>query len=326
MFKGCRFKFSLALAAGLLAAPPASVGFGQGPMGRPAGIDETKKSESVSRYQWTQEDDDRRVRVTVDNKVVFADDYSDVRELAGDARLIVEDARKGEPERRYHVERGAGGGLARYYWVDGAERELDAEGREWVGRTLLEAVRRGGLNARERARSILRRGGPRALSAEIAHLRGDHTLRIYFEELLGAPGLGDDALADALRAASRVTADYERAQLLVRTADSFLSRERLVPAYFEAAARIRSDYELRRVLSNAVSREGLGPAALAAAVRAAARIGSDYEKATFLIQVARLGAGDERVRAAFAEVLGTISSVYERARVERVSARRAPPN
>ena len=87
-----------------------------------------------------------------------------------------------------------------------------------------------------------------------------------------------------------------------------------------------SGYELRRVLSNAVRREGLSGTALAAAVRAAARISSDYEKATFLIQVARLNPDDERVRAAFAGVLRSISSDYERGRVERVAARRGPSN
>lgn len=326
MFNHRLFRFSFALALGASAASSAGVCFGQEQKRAVRNSVDEKKSESTSRYQWTHEDDDRRVRVTVDNKVVFADDYSDVREVAEDARLIIEDARKGESERRYRVEHGAGGALVRKYWVGGAERELDGEGREWVRRTLLEAVRRGGLHARERARAILRDGGPRALSEEISHLRGDHTLRIYFEELLGAPGLDEAALADALRGASRVAGDYERAQLLVRTADAFLTKERLVPAYFEAAARIKSDYELRRVLSNAVRRESLGAAALAAAVRAAAGIGSDYEKAAFLTQVARLNPRDERVRAAFAEVLGTISSDYERGRVERVMLRAGASN
>lgn len=323
MFKSSLLKLSFALALGACAA---TVCFAQEPKRTRTSIDETKKSETVSRSQWTHEDDDRRVRVTVDNKVVFADDYSDVREIPEDGRLVVEDRRKGEPERRYRVERGAGGDLVRKYTVNGSERELDAEGREWVRRTLLEAVRRGGLNARARAQAILRDGGARALAEEIKQLRGDHTLRLYFEELLGAPGLDDETLADALRGASRVAGDYERAQLLVRTAGTFLARERLVPAYFEAAARIKSDYELRRVLSNAVRREELSAAALVAALRASARISSDYEKATFLLQVARLDRSDERVRAAFAEVLRTISSDYERGRVERVVARLGTSN
>lgn len=327
MFKHGLFKFSLALAAVAFASPSsAGVCYGQEPKRATRNSVEEKKSENSSRFQWTHDDGDRRVRVTVDNKVVFADDYSDVRDIEDDGRLIIEDGRNDGAERRYRVERGAGGGLVRKYWVNGGERELDGEGREWLRRTLLEAVRRGGLDAKARAQAVLRGGGPRALAEEIKHLRGDYTLRVYFAELLGAPGLDDTTLADALRNSSNISSDYERAQLLVRVADKFLSKERLVPAYFEAVARIGSDYERRRVLSNAVRREGLSGAALAAAVRAAARISSDYEKAAFLIQVARLNASDERVGAAFADVLRTISSDYERGRVERVAARRGPSN
>lgn len=327
MFRNGLFKFSLALAAGaFVAASPAGVCFGQESKRATRNSVEEKKSESTSRFQWTHDEGDRRVRVTVDNKVVFADDYSDVRDIGDDGRLIVEDRREGEAERRYRVERGAGGGLVRKYSANGDERELDGEGREWLRRTLLEAVRRGGLNAKARAQAVLRDGGPRALAEEIKHLRGDYTRRIYFEELLGAPALDDSTLADALRNSSNISSDYERAQLLVRVADKFLSKDRFVPDYFEAVGRISSDYERRRVLSNAIRREGLSNAALAAAVRASARISSDYEKAAFLIQVARLDAGDERVRAAFAEVLRSISSDYERGRVERVAARRGPSN
>ena len=327
MLKHGLFRVSLALAAGaFVASSSAGVCSGQGPRRATQNSIDEKKSENVSRYQWTHDDDDRRVRVTVDNKVVFADDYSDVRDIQDDGRLIVEYRREGEAERRYRVERGAGGGLVRKYWVDGDERELDGEGREWLRRTLLEAVRQGGLEARPRAQRILREGGPRALAEELTHRRGDDARRVSFEELLGAPGLDDSTLAGALRDSSDISSDYERGQLLVRMADRFLAKERLVPTYFEAVGRISSDYERHRVLANAIKREGLSNAALVAAVRAAAGISSDYEKATFLIQVARLGARDERVGAAFADVLRSISSDYERGRVERVAARRGPSN
>ena len=326
MFRSGLVKFSFALAAGVLAAASAGVCFGQESKGTRTGVEETKKSETTSRFQWTHEDDDRRIRVIVENKVVFADDYSDVRDIPADGRLIVEDNRTPGQDRRYRVERGAGGELRRTYRVNGAERPLDAEGREWVRRTLLEAVRQGGLEARPRAQRILRERGPRGLAEELTHVRGDYVRRIYFEELLGAPGLDDSTLADALRNSSNISSDYERAQLLVRVADKFLPKERLVPTYFEAVGRISSDYERRRVLSNAIRREGLSNAALVAAVRASARISSDYEKAAFLIQVARLNTSDERVGAAFAEVLRSISSDYERGRVERVAARRGAPN
>ena len=327
MFKSSLFKFSLALALGAFAASAVSVCLAQ--ESKPAKArraTEEKKSETNSRWMWTHTDDGRGVKVAVENKVVFADDYSDVREIPSDGRLIIEDNRAGGLDRGYRVERGADGGLLRTYRVNGAERALDAEGREWLRRVMLEAVRQGGLDARPRAQRILRERGARGLAEELTHMRGDYVRRIYFEELMNAPGLDEQTLADALRNASRISSDYERAQLLIRVDDAFLAKDRLVPAYFEAVGRITSDYERRRVLSNALKRDGLSSDALVAVVRAAARISSDYEKATVLIQIARLNPTDARVRGAFAEAVRTITSDYERGRVEKVAARSGAAN
>jgi hypothetical protein len=325
MFRSGLLKFSVGVALGVAAL--AASGLAQeSKRATTRNIVEEKKSETGSRFSWVHTDDRISVKVTVENKVVFADDYSDVRDIPSDGRLVIEDNRTPGVDRRYRVERGAGGELRRTYRVNGAEREFDAGGREWLRRTLLEAVRQGGLEARPRAQRILRERGARALAEELTHVRGDYVRRIYFEELLGAPGLDDATLAAGLRNASNISGDYERAQLLVRVADAFLKADRLVPAYFEAVGRITSDYERRRVLSSILRREGLSAVALAAAVRAAAGISSDYEKATVLIQVARLNPSDARVRAAFAEAVRTISSDYERGRVEKVAARSGVPN
>ncbi|HLL75428.1 MAG TPA: hypothetical protein VK421_09180 [Pyrinomonadaceae bacterium] len=327
MFKSSLFKFSLALALGAFAASSASVCFAQASKQTTTrSATEEKKSEANSRWTWTHTDDGRGIKVAVENKVVFTDDYSDVREIPSDGRLIIEDNRAGGVDRRYRVERGAGGELVRTYRVNGAERQLDAEGREWLRRVMLEAVRQGGLEARPRAQRILRERGARALAEELTHVRGDYVRRIYFEELMNAPGLDEQTLADALRNASRISSDYERAQLLIRVDDTFLAKDRLVPAYFEAVGRISSDYERRRVLLNALKRAGLGGDALVALVHAASRISSDYEKATVLIQVARLNPTDSRVRGAFAEAVRTITSDYERGRVEKVAARSGAAN
>lgn len=319
MFRNDLLRFSFALALGLCAA---ASGFAQESKRETTrSAVEEKKSETNSRFSWVHSDDGRGIKVTVENKVVFADDYSYMRDIPADGRLIIEDTRGNGPDRRYRVERGASGELRRTYRVNGAERAFDQEGREWLRRTLLEAVRQGGLEARPRAQRILRDGGARALAEELTHVRGDYVRRIYFEELLGAPGLDERTLADALRNASNISSDYERAQLLVRVAGNFLPKDRLVPVYFEAVGRIGSDYERRRVLSNALRREGLSAGALVAAIRAAAGISSDYEKATVLIQAARLNPTDARVREAFAAAVRTISSDYERGRVEKVAAR-----
>lgn len=285
---------------------------------------EAKRAEEISRHTsrstWINQDDKRIVKVTVEDKVVLNDDFTDAADIPSDGSLEVEDNRDGTA-RRYRVVRGAGGGLERTYWVNGGLRALDAEGREWVRRVMLEASRQGGLFARQRAQRILKERGARGLAEELTHVRGDYARRIYFEELVASGRLDDSALASALQSL-RIASDYERAQFLIRAAEVALPRERVVPAYFEAVGQIGSDYEHRRVLSAVLKREGLGREAQLAALRSAARIGSDYEKATFLVQFARLGVTDERVRAAFADAARTIGSDYERGRVEKAAARR----
>ena len=277
-----------------------------------------------SRITWIESNDGIKVEVKVEGKVVLNDDYTDVASIPTDGRFTIEDNRDGVA-RRYRVERGAGGELRRTYTVGGAERALDPEGRAWLNRVMLQAVRQGGLFAKERAQRILRERGARGLSEELSHVKGDYVRRIYFEALVTSGDLDDSTLSHALRSLS-IGSDYERAQFLIKAADATLGREKLVPVYFEAVAKINSDYEHRRVLSAVIKRSNLGRDALAAAVRSAAGIESDYEKATFLIAVARLNPDDERVRAAFADAVRTIGSDYERGRVEKAAARRAPGN
>lgn len=284
----------------------------------------TEVTRSNSRSTWVEIDNDIKVEIKIEGKVEMNDDYTDVADIPTDGTFTVEDNRGGTT-RRYRVVRGAGGGLERSYSVGGSERALDAEGREWLRRVTLEAVRRGGLFARERARRILRERGARGLSEELTHVRGDYVRRVYFEELVASGQLDDSTLNEALNSL-RIGSDYERAQFLIRAADASLGRESVIPTYFAAVGKINSDYEHRRVLSAVVKRGGLGRDVLVAALRSAAGIESDYEKATFLIQVARLNPEDERVRAAFADAVRSINSDYERGRVEKAAARRPAAN
>lgn len=277
-----------------------------------------------SRFTWIEQNDGIKVEVKVEGKIEMNDDFTDVASIPTDGRLTVEDNRSGVM-RRYRAERGAGGDLLRAYSVGGRERALDAEGQEWLRRVMLQAVRQGGMFAKERAHKILRERGARGLSEELTHVRGDYVRRIYFEALVASGNLDDAMLANALRSLS-IGSDYERAQFLIKAADAALASEKIVPVYFEAVGKIDSDYEHRRVLSALIKRPSLGRAALVAAIRSAAGVESDYEKATFLIQVARLNRAEEGVGAAFAEAVRTINSDYERGRVEKAAARRVGVN
>jgi hypothetical protein len=262
-------------------------------------------------WTWNNSDGGKKIEVRVENKVEFNDDYSDVANIPYDGELRIYDSR-GAHTFRLVVTAAPNGGLRRDYWVDGQVRPFDAEARAWLRDVLLKAAREGGLDARNRVERILRQRGTRGLIEEIAYVKGDYVRRIYFEALLQTPGVSNQDLKTALRNASTtIVGDYERAQLLVQIAKSFLAHQELVADYFEAVARIGSDYEHGRVLAAVFHRDELTKELLTALAKSAAGIKSDYEKATFLIKAAENYQGDAGLRREWLNAVRTIGSDYE---------------
>lgn len=265
-------------------------------------------------WTWNQSDNNQKIEVKVENKVEFNDDYSDVLAIPGDGALRIHDSR-GPRTFRLAIT-GSGGELRRDYSIDGQPRAFDAEGRSWLRAVLLQAVREGGLDARNRVQRILKQRGVPGLTEEITYLKGDYVRRIYFEELLQAPGVSRQDLKAAIRNASTtISGDYERAQMLLQVSRVFLVDKDLLPDYFEAASRIKSSYEHARILAGALSRDELSKEALAAIAQSAAKIESDYEKASLLIKGAERYQGDLSSRMEWLHAVRTIGSDYEHHRV-----------
>jgi hypothetical protein len=266
-------------------------------------------------WTWINADDRKKIEVKVENKVEFNEDYSDVSAIPGDGALRIHDSR-GAHTFRLVIARDSAGGIRRDYSVDGQSRTFDAEGRAWLRTVLLQAVREGGLDARTRAQRILKQRGASGLTEEITYLKGDYVRRIYFEELLQAPGVSTKDLKTAIHNASNsIVSDYERAQMLVQVAPVFLGDKNLTADYFDATSRIKSDYEHARVLSGALKQTRLSKDALIAIAQSAASIESDYEKASLLIKGADRYQGDLSSRMEWLHAVRTIGSDYEHHRV-----------
>ncbi|HEX8179245.1 MAG TPA: hypothetical protein VF525_06845 [Pyrinomonadaceae bacterium] len=286
----------------------------------------TAQEKSRSAWTWQNSDDAWRREVRVEGHAEFNEDYTDVQSLAADSMVKIEERRGGET-RRYEVRRGADDALRRTYWLNGAQRPLDAEAQRWAAGILLVAVRQGGLDARTRVARLLRQRGPDGVLAEIGQIEGDYGRRIYFDELLKTANLNSAALQKALREAARgIRSDYERAQLISHVADIYLHTDSLVPVFFETLDRIASDYERRRVMVSILQRPLTTPAVRRRLLQSAAALTSDYEKATLLIIAAPSYQADDALRAAFNETINTIGSDYERGRVRNVLARRTTMN
>ena len=266
-------------------------------------------------WTWINADDSKKIEVKVENKVEFNEDYSDVSAIPGDGALRIHDSR-GAHTFRLVIARDSAGGIRRDYSVDGQSRTFDAEGQSWLRTVLLQAVREGGLDARTRAQRILKQRGASGLTEEITYLKGDYVRRIYFEELLQAPGVSTKDLKTAIHNASNsIVSDYERAQMLLQVAPVFLGDKNLTADYFDATSRIKSDYEHARVLSGALKQIRLSKDALIAIAQSAASIESDYEKASLLIKGADRYQGDLSSRMEWLHAVRTIGSDYEHHRV-----------
>jgi hypothetical protein len=283
--------------------------------------DSSRQAEERSTWIWSHKDDGVLVEVRVEGKVAFTEDYTDITSVSEDGLFQVRDERNGTA-RKLRVVRGADGSPQRSYFVNGRARELDAEGRAWMAKFLLEAVRESGLDAKARALRILKARGVRGVLGEISLIKGDYARRIYFETLIKEGNLSGNDLESALKQAAReIASDYELAVFLIDNTESYLGTDKLIPAFFEATKKIGSDYEHRRVLSAVVKKQP-GRRVLGPMLESAGSISSDYEKASFLIEAASLYLADAGLRSAFLQTVNSISSDYERGRVLSVVAKK----
>src|ERR1051325_9583945 len=216
IIKGASLLFSLTLICVLVNAStgPNRTAKGQSP--RSTTRTERTMTQGDGNWNWIHKDDSASVEVSIRGKVEFTDDYTDIKGISDDdGRIRIVDERGGVT-RKFEATVTARG-LKRSYWVNGESRPLDNEARGWLAKVLNDTVRQGGYDARPRVQRILREGGPSAVLQEISQLKGDYVKRIYFDELIKNGNLSDDTVRQVLRqAATEITSDYEKAQLLIK--------------------------------------------------------------------------------------------------------------
>jgi hypothetical protein len=272
---------------------------------------QTVKSETRNAWKWEWNDDGWKKRLEIRGKAEFTDDYTDIRSVSEGGSVEIEEVRDGV-SRRLEIKPDAGGQLQRAYYYNGRARALDQDGRAWVARIVLEAVRQSAIDADKRVQRIFERRGLAGVLEEISLTHGDYAKRIYFEALLKNRSLDATALQSVLREAARqISSDYDQAQLLVGVSETLADRTAAVPAFFEAVATIKSDYDRRRVLSAALKRGAANRELLLMVIRSAAGISSDYDKSLVLKEAAALGLEDPALAGAFFQTVKTIGSDYE---------------
>jgi hypothetical protein len=263
-------------------------------------------------FRWQDDGFFSRMDLEIRGTVEFADNDSDVKSISGDGYFRLEHWASG-PARTYLVRPGSNG-IERLYSVDGVSKTLDADGRAWLSRVLPEVIRESAIGAPERVKRILRQQGANGVLAEVAKIRGDHSRRVYLENLLDYGSLNGENLRESMRLGRKISSDGEKAGLLVAAAPHYqtpATRE----SFFDSVDSISSDGEHRRVLASVLERYGPDRETLALALRSAKRISSDGEKATVLVQAADFRLVDDTVRSNYFRAADSIGSDGEHRRV-----------
>jgi len=277
----------------------------------------TKRSETNNNQQnsrWTESVDGNELSVTIRGDVRFNDDYTDVVSVADGSFFQIKEKRNGMT-RQIEISVQGNGELQRRYTVQGGAREYDREARSQLTRMLADALRNG-FDLEARARRVLREHGAVAVLNEAAQARSDYAKKVWLTTLTEADNLDSDFQRRLMNlVASQMSSDYERAEVLMRTARFDYGEKALRSAFTEVIEKMTSDYERGRVLKALLQQQKNQPESLLLAVKSAAIFSSDYEKAQLLIQAAKTSPVDAALRSALVDAAQNINSDYERGRV-----------
>jgi beta-lactamase regulating signal transducer with metallopeptidase domain len=254
------------------------------------------------------------LEIELDGVIEFTADETDIASLSRGGELDIEE-KEGRDSRRLVVEENRGQ-LERRWYVDGDEREFDAEARAWLSDMILVMFRRVGYQATERAERILARDGVDGLLQEISVLASDWVAGRYYTILLSQADLDPASVRRVVQQAGEtIDSDYQLAEMLIAVAENQPIDETVALAYVETAGSIDSDYEHRRVLSAILKRQGMSPELQQEILQSGIQISSDYELASLLIELIEARPLDDEMMHSFFAAVGTIDSDYEKRRV-----------
>jgi hypothetical protein len=271
------------------------------------------EQESSGNFTWSH--DGEKLSVQYRGSFELNDDDTDIVKVSPGGYVKVSDGGwvRG---RSVEITADASGAITRRFRVGSSQQPFEPEGRQWLAQMLPKFVRQSGFAAKERVARFLRSGGVPAVLAEISHIEGSYSKRVYFSQLLKQAPLDAAAARQVLEQAGReVQSDYELASLLMSGSDTLLADDATGKAYFEAARTIDSDYESRRVYTSIVRRATVAGPQLIGVLESVRSIESDYEAASLLSDIVEQHAIEGSLRVPFFTALDGIQSSYEKSRV-----------
>jgi beta-lactamase regulating signal transducer with metallopeptidase domain len=132
-----------------------------------------------------------------------------------------------------------------------------------------------------------------------------------------------ETLIAVTRAATKLTSDHDKAEVLLSVAKHYIPNNELRTAYFDAVLSMHNDFDRTRTLEPVLMKDSLPASAAPQLVRIAAAMSSDVGRGAIVMRVANNHpALTPSVRAALISVAGVFHSDFERARCIAAIARR----
>lgn len=273
-------------------------------------------NQSNASGNWSWSNNGEHLEVTYSGSSFdFTDDDTDIRSMSPGALFRISD---GAWFGRHSVEiREHDGQLERHYYVNGAERPYEPEGRQWLHDHLPKFVRNTGIAAPSRVARLLKTGGPAAVLGEISQVDGAYVKGIYYRELFKQVSLTPAQYRQVLSQAGREMRgnDYTLGQLLIAIADKLPDDDSSRDAYFAAASGLSSAYEIRRVYTAMLKRAPVSDRTLVGILDHVGTMNSDYDRSELLRAILSQQALDDRTRAPFFRAMEGLRGDYERHRV-----------
>jgi hypothetical protein len=142
------------------------------------------------------------------------------------------------------------------------------------------------------------------------HMSSDYEKRRALGASLNAVGTSQSRVA-FLQAATGMSSDYERAELLIAAQQRSFVDSVSADQYFKAVERMSSDYERRRTLSALLKQHPTSPAILGGVLRASQSISSDFELASLLVEFATVTPVRGELRELYLKATRSITSDFE---------------
>ncbi len=261
--------------------------------------------------QWS--DDSHRFDVRLHGNVTFTDDLTDVQSMSDGGVLTLRDWTTLVP---HTVEiTSSNGVLTHTYFVAGLKRPWDEEAKRFLATQLPLVVRRSGIGAESRVKSIFQRRGINGVFEEIDLLGGDYARRLYLVALVDIAGFNATSVQPLLqRTGALMKSDYDRRLVLEHVAANVPLDRAAAASYVKAMASMKSDYDQRQALS-ALTEHHRDVADGDILLPALAHIKSSYDKRMVLEQALKPGQLSAASRRTVLEAVPGIQSDYDRRQV-----------